>query len=248
MSGSFYVWAPLFCKGKIEKSWAFRAGRDFALVLLFNAGVPTPTAPEWGYPGIWWSPSVTRDSQTQEHSIALFSSCSNWEGLPSLGPKICLLIAPAPCSWMDCLSPHTFARDTSLVFSFLHPLSCQLLTKTSPLSPPPSPSYWEFKRFARGQRTGRWVCLTWIPWIFVVIFFFPPQHCLSATQSVWPDFLSFIIFMNNVIHFRRVTCHFCRVATLVLKKEPFYSFPLTGLWFTLSNSGNKILQLFHLPT
>ena len=45
--------------------------------------------------------------------------------------------------------------------------------------------------------------------------------------------------MNNVIHFRRVTYHFCSVATLVLKKEPFYSFPLNGLWFTLSNSDNK---------
>ena len=72
MSGIFYVWAPLFCKGKIKKSWAFRAGRDFAPVLLFNAEVPTPTAPEYGYPGIRWSLSVTRNSQTQEHSIALF--------------------------------------------------------------------------------------------------------------------------------------------------------------------------------
>ena len=35
MSGSFYVWAPLLCKGKIEKSQAFRAGRDFAPVSLF---------------------------------------------------------------------------------------------------------------------------------------------------------------------------------------------------------------------
>ena len=127
MSGSFYVWAPLFCKGKSEKSCAFRAGRDFAPVLLFNAEVPTPTAPEYGYPGSRWSPSVTWNSQTQEHSIALFSSCSNWEGLPSLGPKIHLLIAPAPCSWMDCVALRVcqrhqlgFQLSTSLILPTPH--------------------------------------------------------------------------------------------------------------------------------
>lgn len=59
--------APPEWKQKIEKSQALRAGRrDLAPILLFNAGVPTPTSPECGYPGIRRSPSVTRNSLTQE--------------------------------------------------------------------------------------------------------------------------------------------------------------------------------------
>ena len=99
----------LLCFAKAKSKNHGLSGQEGTLpgFCFFNAGVPTPTAPECGYPGIQWPASVIRNCLTQEHSIALFSSCRNWECLPSLGPKsVCLWLLLLAPGWTVCCLIH----------------------------------------------------------------------------------------------------------------------------------------------